>query len=202
VREARHKWQSESIATHYASGRFSSTRARERDMKLIEKLMVQHAPRRIESLLDAPCGTGRLAPPLSARTQRYVGADISRHMLSEFDSQRVAGNAARLPFRSDSFDLVISCRLLHHLDTSEELPQVLAELTRVSAGLVIASFWDSASWPGLRRARGWRRDETGRRAVSRGVIEEAFASCSARVVGYAASCRFVSMQTFVAARKD
>jgi SAM-dependent methyltransferase len=111
-------------------------------------------------------------------------------------------DAGRLPFADDSFDVVVCCRLLHHLAPGLELERVTAELLRVSRGLVVASFWDATSWPGLRRARGWRRDETGRRPLSRRGLELAFSKAGGSVLEYAASLRFVSMQTFAAVRKQ
>ncbi len=201
MKDPAEKWQSEQVAASYSRERFAGERARTRDQGLIEGLLARHAPGQLKALLDAPCGTGRLRPALSSHAELYVGVDISRAMLAELGAPAVLGDALALPMQSASYDVVISCRLLHHLDSERQLARVAAELVRVSRGLVIASFWDSTSWPGLRRARGWRRDTTGRRAVSRGVIEAAFTNAGAEVIDYAASCRFVSMQTFFAARK-
>jgi SAM-dependent methyltransferase len=201
VRRASEKWQSEGVAAHYASERFRSARARGRDLHLVERLLDRHAPRS-ERLLDVPSGTGRLAAGLAARAGSYVGCDVSPAMLACFTATRVAADAGRLPFADDSFDVVVCCRLLHHLPPGGPLEGVTSELVRVSRGLVIASFWDAGSWPGLRRTRGWRRDETGRRPLARHDLELAFANSGGDVVDYAASLRFVSMQTFAAVRKE
>lgn len=198
---ARTKWQDEAVAAHYASGRFRGERARARDARLVARLVRRHASTLAGSLLDAPCGTGRLSLPARSWSRSYVGVDVSAAMLREGEGRRVQGNATRLPFADGSFDIVLCCRLLHHLEATTELEAVARELLRVSRGLVIASFWDARSWPGLRRGRGWRRDETGRRALPRTELARAFERHGGRVRGYAASLRFVSMQTFVAITK-
>lgn len=200
MRSAEEKWQSEGVATHYASERFRSPRARGRDLRLVERLLGRHAAR-IERVLDVPSGTGRLADGLGALGRSYAGCDVSRAMLSAFSAPRLQAHAARLPFADDTFDVVVCCRLLHHLAPGPELEGVTRELVRVSRGLVVTSFWDAASWPGLRRTRGWRRDETGRRPISRRGLERAFELGGGSVIDYAASLRFVSMQTFAAVRK-
>ncbi|MFT7668034.1 MAG: SAM-dependent methyltransferase [Planctomycetota bacterium] len=198
---SREKWQMQVTAEHYARERFANPRARGRDLRLIEELLSRFAPASIDRLVDVPCGTGRLALGLSNHCKRYLGADISLAMLGEFAAPSLLGDAAALPLQTESADVVVSCRLLHHLEPNKELLSVAAELVRVSKHLVVASFWDSNSWPGLRRTRGWRRDSTGRRPASRAVIEDAFQSAGGKVVGYASSFRFVSMQTFVAVTK-
>jgi len=202
------KWQAPRRAAHYAGARFGTPRAEQRDSRAIARLLRRHGEFPIKDLLDAPCGTGRLAPALSQAAKRYIGADISAAMLGEFRGPngmralRINGDATELPFQGGSFDVVVCCRLLHHLDPGAPLEAVARELVRVSRSLVLASFWDCACLPGLRRAWGWRRDTSGRRPLPRATIEEAFAGAGGRLLGYTTSCRFLSMQTFIAVGVD
>jgi ubiquinone/menaquinone biosynthesis C-methylase UbiE len=195
------KWQAEGTGERYRTARFGSRRARERDVRLIEALLARCG--RAESLLDAPCGAGRLQSMLARHTERLVALDVSHAMLAAFESdatnRRVQASLAALPFRAREFDVVVCCRFLHHLHEPEALERAAHELVRVSRRYVIASFWDSASWPALRVRLGLKRAEgpLGRTATSRARIEAAFERAGARVVGWRASLRYVSQQTFV-----
>ncbi len=209
--EASAKWTGEGSGAHYESARFSSERARERDIRcvnaLLDELLGEQSAAR---LLDVPCGSGRLTRDLSARAALYVGADISASML---DAARPARDDAgaratltfadglALPFAAQSFDVVVACRWLHHLHDEDTLGRAIAELARVSRGVIVASFWDERSLPGWRRSLGLKRAEgpEGRRAMSRQVIARHFDRAGADVLGWRASMRFFSQQTFVAA---
>lgn len=138
----------------------------------------------------------------TAREGSRLGADTAAPLAEaerKSTASWIAADGARLPFATDSFDLVVCCRLLHHLDQ----PRVLAvtrELARVGSDLVLASFWDAGSYQGWRRRAGLRRDPEGRRPASRAVIAGAFERAGADVLGFSGSLRYWSMQTFVAAR--
>lgn len=207
------KWQARDAGQRYASERFGSCRAGLRDVRLVESILDRWAPGgRARRLLDAPCGSGRLAPALRARAEHYTGLDASRSMLETAASglaqgeSRASGLAEadllRLPFRSGSFDVVVACRFLHHLREEEDLARAVDELLRVSRGLVIASFWDACSLPAWRRRAGLRRDEgpRGRSAVERARLERILRERGAEVLAWRASFRFLSQQTFFAAR--
>jgi SAM-dependent methyltransferase len=206
------KWQAAGCGAHYAGARFDKARARDRDLSCVLGLLRrQLGPGVVERLLDMPCGSGRLSRGLAERTRRYVGADASRSMLDTaaptiaelaIPALTVEAAAPCLPFCGASFDAVIACRFLHHLHSPHALAQAIQELVRVSRGLVIASFWDADSLPQLRRSLGLKRSEgpRGRVAVSRAHIRSLFESAGADVVDWRASLRFVSQQTFVAAR--
>jgi len=196
------KWRGEDAGRRYASLRFGSRRAAQRDPGLVRDILLRHGA---TSLLDAPCGSGRLLPVLSRGGIRSVGVDVSAAMLTEGPGGRCLQAALEhLPFRDGTFDVVVCCRLLHHLG-ADELGGVLSELCRVSSRLVVASFWDAASLPALRRrlvrGRTARDDapERTRRPLSKAKLEEAFASNGARVLEYRHSFRFLSRQTFVVA---
>jgi ubiquinone/menaquinone biosynthesis C-methylase UbiE len=69
-------------------------------------------------ILDNGCGTGILFEALPDRRYNIVGLDISARMLS-YARQRaknlVLGDSQELPFRNESYDLVVGRSLLHHL---------------------------------------------------------------------------------------
>lgn len=206
--KVRARWQSEDAGARYAIRRFRDPRAALRDPMLVERILDLHGVRpSLKPVLDVPCGTGRLRGVLERRGMRYVGADVSSTMLAEaasdVDAALVLADAERLPFAEDSFDVVVCCRLLHHLQDEDVLESVVRELVRVSSRMVIASFWDSGSWHAWRRRVGLRRGEgpSGRRAVSKRVLRRVFDESGAGIVDFHHSFRFVSQQTFAVAIK-
>ncbi len=206
--KVRARWQTEDAGARYAIRRFRDPRAALRDPMLVERILDMHGVRpALKPVLDVPCGTGRLRGVLERRGMRYVGTDVSATMLAEpavtHDAALVLADAERLPFAEDSFDVVVCCRLLHHLQDEEVMESVVRELVRVSSRMVIASFWDSASWHAWRRRVGLRRNEgpTGRRAVSKRTLRRVFDESGAGIVDFHHSFRFVSQQTFAVAIK-
>jgi SAM-dependent methyltransferase len=91
------------------------------------------------SLLDVACGSGELLQRTaefarrSRRDARLTGIDL--HELSFIEPvdgiSFVRGDAFRLPFADDSFDFAISSLFFHHL-TDEQIPNALAEMSRVA----------------------------------------------------------------------
>ena len=205
MRAPAEKWSARDSGEHYAGARFASERASQRDPRLVELLLRRHGAR--GTLLDAPCGSGRLHGALSRVGEHCVSLDISDSMLAaaraSTSAALVRGDVARLPFRDRAFDAVVCCRLLHHLHEPGELAAAVAELVRVSRRLVIASFWDSASLPALRVRLGLKRSEgpRGRRAWSRAAIERALADAGTTTLEFRSTLRFVAQQTFVVAER-
>ncbi len=99
-----------------------------------------------DRILDVGCGTGELTQTLSVEATAQqttpplvVGVDADRSLLDvaqrQTDGQYVQGDAFRLPFATDSFDLVVCQALLINLPD----PQVaVEEFARVSSDLVAA----------------------------------------------------------------
>ncbi len=204
----RGRWRAPDAGERYDRRRFGSRRAALRDPMIVERILDLHGVRpAVRPVLDAPCGTGRLRGVLERRGMRYIGLDASRSMLAEAaraeGSDLLMADVERLPFQDDSFDVVVCCRLLHHLHDEELLARVVAELVRVSHRMVVVSFWDSASWHAWRRRVGLRRGEGahGRRAVSKRVLRRVFEEAGAEVIEFHHSFRFVSQQAFAVARK-
>ncbi len=143
------------LAGSYDEHRFNGPLGRLKnwqDQRLVWRA-VQHAGH-IHRVLDVPCGTGRLVRSLVRHIPYLVGADVSRDMIN-FSRQHpnvngpsvghleyVQCDARYLPFHSNSFDLVVSGRFLHHLYhlPQAERVQVMQEFARVSRRWVLGDF--------------------------------------------------------------
>jgi ubiquinone/menaquinone biosynthesis C-methylase UbiE/uncharacterized protein YbaR (Trm112 family) len=112
-----------------------------------------------ESLLDIPCGGGRLSPPLAGKTENLIEMDASleqvklavavqSHTTPRFGA---SASALSLPLKDNSVDGVLNARLSHHLPSVAERAELLDELLRVARKFVIFSFTDKNSTHTLHR---------------------------------------------------
>jgi len=102
-------------------------------------------------VLEVACGTGRFTVELAESGADIVGMDISRPMLSkgvaktrerELTVGFLRGDAKRLPFPDDSFDLVLGMRFFHLVD---EPAAYLSEMARVSESRVVFDTFNKKS---------------------------------------------------------
>jgi ubiquinone/menaquinone biosynthesis C-methylase UbiE len=100
----------------------------------VVEVLRSHRPRRV---LDLGCGTGLLSARLRAELAgvEVVGCDYSRGMLREAHARAAhapwtQGDAMRLPFRTASFDAVVSTEAFHWFP---DQPAALREVHRVLA---------------------------------------------------------------------
>lgn len=103
-----------------------------------------------DSVLDAPCGTGRIDAHLRRRFDKVIGIDSSTSMLSIYQ-RAMQGRAGccsdifQLPFDDESFDWVFCHRYFHHLQSHLERAALLTSLARVSRiGVVFYAWLDTA----------------------------------------------------------
>jgi SAM-dependent methyltransferase len=131
-----------------------------REFRLLDQLLSSQG--RSETLLDLPCGGGRLSPRIGAHTDLLLEADIAvgqvlygkRH--SDLDTPQVwmTASAFHIPLADNAVDGTVCCRLCHHLPLPAERERLIEELLRVSRRFVVMTFFDYYSlknW--LRRAR-------------------------------------------------
>ena len=104
-----------------------------------------------ERVLEVACGTGRFAVELSESGAEVTGVDISRPMLMKgvgkarergLGVEFMRGDAKRLPFPDDTFDLVLGMRFFHLID---EPATYLREMARVSKGPVVFDTFNKES---------------------------------------------------------
>lgn len=124
-----------------------------REVALLERVWPGRAG---ETVLDVPCGAGRLARVLGERGVTWHGADRSVAML-ELARHVVAGraplsaaDAVALPFANGSFDGVVMFRFLHHLPP-EVARVAVTEAARVARRFVVVTFFHPVSAHHLQR---------------------------------------------------
>ena len=158
-----------------------------------------------KTVLDAPCGAGRLAAEFLARGSTVRGADLSPAMRDEA-TRALAGRegflgveALDLEGASPPFawraELVVCFRFLHHLPDAAARARVLRTLAALSTDRVLVSFHHPVSVHHL--ARAIRRAFTGthgdRHAILLGPLREEAA---------AAGLSFVRAKALAAYRRD
>jgi ubiquinone/menaquinone biosynthesis C-methylase UbiE len=140
------------VARDYDKKRFSKRFGRWIDKR--EKLSVTRALGRIpagSSLLDMPCGTGRITEHLLNLGYKVSGADISRDMieLGRAKLEKYANFAGfhvvdaedtKLP--AASFDCVTSIRLMGHLPRDVKV-RILKEMSRISREYLVIAFYET-----------------------------------------------------------
>ena len=104
-----------------------------------------------DDVLEVACGTGRFSVELAEGGAEVVGVDISKPMLMKgvgkarergLGVEFLRGDAKRLPFPNDSFDLVLGMRFFHLID---EPVAYLSEMARVSKGPVVFDTFNRGS---------------------------------------------------------
>ncbi len=113
----------------------------------------------VQSILDLPCGHGRLSDFLRSHCQHLISGDWSSTMvgLNQRDHEGMAGrsyvraSALEIPLPDQSVDVVVSFRLSHHLETQELRERHLAELFRVARKHVVVTWFSATSLKNMLR---------------------------------------------------
>jgi 2-polyprenyl-3-methyl-5-hydroxy-6-metoxy-1,4-benzoquinol methylase len=154
-------YRNETVATQYDQRRFAGWRGRLGDWldKHALELAFAHVPQAGGTVLDVPCGTGRITVYLAESGYKVLGADISaemmkvaRHRSTDYNVPMgfVQTDAASLPFRNDSFMCATAIRFMGHIPSATRI-QILRELARVSRGCIIADYCVSHPITDMRR---------------------------------------------------
>lgn len=127
-----------------------------RERKLLEAYFAQLG--KVDTILDLPCGHGRLSDFLKERCTTLVEGDWSFTMvaLNQGDNGNdrrhyVRASALEIPLPDRSVDVVVSFRLSHHLESQELRERHLRELFRVARKAVIVTWFSATSLKNLLR---------------------------------------------------
>lgn len=159
------------------------------------------------TVLDVPCGAGRLTPLLLPVSARLVCCDYSPAMLHVFRRTYrepcFVGSAFDLPFADRSFDVVFSARLSHHIGSDARRADYLREIMRISAGWVIVTIFDRNSLKNRVRevSRRWRAKRS-KHTFARGDLERIARERGFSVAAGFPLSRLASGQVFYVLRRS
>ena len=119
------------------------------------------------TVLDVGCGDGALASAFwQAGAARVVGCDIDAQMIARANDRAArqgavigyaTADAARLPFRTENFDIVTIITVLAFLPRPERALREIARVLKPGGRLVIGDLGKWSLWAASRRLRGWLR---------------------------------------------
>ncbi len=160
----RRRQQAESYNTKYER-EFHKRVSDRREKKLLAQILT--ASGQHDTILDVPCGAGRLSGVIARHANRLFEVDYSHEMLrlcrtnsmrSGYTALLANSTVFSLPFADRSFDLVVSIRLSHHIPEAAARERYLREICRVAKRQVLFTFFGEESWKNrlrnLRRALG------------------------------------------------
>jgi SAM-dependent methyltransferase len=162
------------------------------------------------SLLDCPCGYGRMLGLFREHAEQVVEADFSPTMLALAEelhgglaSAYLQCSALAVPRPDRAFDTVVSIRLNHHLDSADDRRTHVRELCRVSADAVILTFFSSQSLKNrLRRLRALWNGKRAKNTLAPAEVRELFAGCGFAVECMVPLARIGSGHLYVLARRQ
>jgi SAM-dependent methyltransferase len=157
VERARNHYQAEFRAKRFAS-RAISLATDLREKKCVAKAWNLVNAARGVSVLDIPCGAGRMLPLLKKWGFKVIGADVSASMVEEArhyagpegknclddNDQLVVTDVFQTGFENKQFDAVMCHRLFQYFNKPQDRRMALEELHRISKGPLIVSF--SCNW--------------------------------------------------------
>ncbi|MFA4016207.1 MAG: hypothetical protein RUDDFDWM_001310 [Candidatus Fervidibacterota bacterium] len=148
----KHHYKDDSVVREYERKRFFGLFGKLRHKRDVSALRraIRYAcslSSPIKSILDIPCGTGRMFELFSSEGISFVGADISLAMIVEAMRKPnkdcmlalVVCDAEAIPFKDDVFDAVVCIRFMFHVPRDVQL-RILREMRRVSKRWVIVEF--------------------------------------------------------------
>ncbi len=117
---------------------------------VLSKTREQFEIRASDRLLDVGCGTGSLLHGIASESPavKLVGVDLSLAMLNVANRKLgtstvlLAATAQRLPFRADSFDVVVSCSAFHYWREPETCVSEMARILKPGGQVVITDWCD------------------------------------------------------------
>lgn len=201
------KFRSDAVAQNYADNfeRQSGLRARTlRELGILEDFLDGDP---CPTVLNIPCGGGRLSSPMRRPGTVLIEADTSPGQIrcnqQQFEDRAetvwMLATAFHLPFADASIDTAVCVRLSHHLSERVDRERLLAELIRVARRRVIFTFRNRISMTSLwRRLRGKPIHEN---VMSLDDVAHCATRHGARLVRWRSVSRFGSRHTYALLNK-
>jgi SAM-dependent methyltransferase/uncharacterized protein YbaR (Trm112 family) len=139
---------------------FTKRMSTRREFRLLRRLLGSQG--RSRTILDLPCGGGRLSAEIAKHTDLIVEADIAagqvlhglRTSRLEVPQVWLTASAFHIPLKDASVDGAVCPRLCHHLPDPAERERLFSELLRVTRRFLVITFFDYHSLKNtLRRIR-------------------------------------------------
>lgn len=148
LQDIKNGWQDDTIAESYDKKRFTTLSGNVSDS--LDKLAIKKGLSEVgfdESILDIPCGTGRITQYLHHTGYiNLTGADISEQMLNVAKEKMKNRNiyffkteAEHTEFAADSFSAITSIRFMGHIPRNIRI-EILREFHRVCSGPIIIEY--------------------------------------------------------------
>lgn len=168
--KAKENYKDGKLVSDYDKKRFKSLKGHltnRMELYLIDKALDYACIRPPATIIDVPCGTGRVSIHLAQKGFIVKGIDISPEMV-EYTQEKVeglqlsdriqvkVGDAEFLPYEDDTFDACVTLRLFGHTPEKNR-KRILHELIRVSKNHLILAYYLRNSLQYLIRKRGRER---------------------------------------------
>lgn len=110
-----------------------------------------------DHILDIPCGYGRFTQYFVVGSWKVTAADLNHHMLQrvqhrfEGRAEYAQGSITDMPFEDDTFDGLLSMRLIQHFHTPEVRIASFKEIRRVIKRWAVVSVYSTSALHKLMR---------------------------------------------------
>lgn len=148
--------------THLAAALYDNrkTAKHEQEIKLVQSAMTQLKEEAIHTVLDAPCGVGRMTGLLQSMGFVARGCDLGKAAIDLAREKAAKNNVniefdiadlQNLPYQDNQFDATLCFRFFHHLSDKNMQAKVIEELCRVSDRHVLISIFSPYSYTSIKR---------------------------------------------------
>lgn len=205
-------YQDTSVAGDYDAVRFSSLAGRV--FNALEQRTVARCFRNVPvggTLVDVPCGTGRLAGPLLALGYNVHGMDISAEMLDVAARRlqaygakftREVADARHVADGARQFDAALCARVLMHFPLEQQI-EFLAGVARLSRSVVVINHSLDSAYQRFRRRikRALGHQPSANHPISNADIKRLLAGAGLREVRRYRLSRLISEAVYIVAEK-
>ena len=159
-----------------------------------------------QTVLDMPCGYGRIAPllvglgltPLWGDISFAMAQRVSRRVEAQSGVGQLVGSVEQIPLATNAVDGATCIRLIEHFRLGQRRTDMMRELGRVVRRWLVVSFYDGASIHGKtkRLACKLRGKKVAVAMQSRASFRAEAGAAGLDVVAFHAPVRFVHAHTF------
>ncbi len=102
-------------------------------------------------VLDLGCGTGNYTVELFKRSFKVIGCDVSKEMLRIAKNKLpevvlIRANAYKLPFKKDSFDIVLSITMFEFIKNPEEILKEVYRILKPGGKFILGTMNQRSLW--------------------------------------------------------